>query len=224
MAEMANYTLYGYFRSSTSYRVRIALALKGIPYESRSVHLLNDGGEQYAEAYRHLNPMGEVPTLCIHDDDGQLMTTMSQSVAIMEYLEECHPEPALLPASAELRARVRQVVEVINSSIHPIQNIKVMKRLSAEFGTEREDNFRWAAYWIDRGFIGLEALMQRTAGLYAVGDSVTLADVALVPQVFNARRFGVDMDQFPTLVRIDDKARALEAFKHAAPEHQPDAV
>ena len=215
--------LYSYFRSTTSYRVRIALNLKGVGYDTVPVHLLKDGGEQYKEDYSSVNPMSELPTLQVLDESGQELGTVSQSVAILEYLEECFPEPALLPADPLQRALVRQRLEVINSSIHPIQNLKVMRKLTEDFGTDRARNFEWASYWIDRGFVGLEALLDASAGVYSVGDSVTLADVALVPQVYNAHKFGVDMNRFPLIARIDSACREVDAFKRAAPDVQPDS-
>ncbi len=214
-----SYSLYGYWRSSAAFRVRIALELKGIPYTYRPVHLLEGGGQQYAQSYRALNPMAEVPTLV--DEASGLV--LGQSVAIMEYLEEVHSSPALLPSYAADRARVRQLVEVVNSGIHPIANLKVLKRLSALFATGQADNEAWAAYWIGRGFDGLEGLVARTAGAHAFGDAVTLADCAIVPQLYNARRFKVDLGPFPTLARLWDAAMALPAFQRAAPERQPDA-
>lgn len=219
---MPRYTLYSYFRSSASYRVRIALAFKGLDYGYLPVHLLEGGGQQYGEAYKALNPMSELPCLVV-EEEGRPPVALAQSVAILEYLEETHPSPALLPADPVGRARVRQLVEVVNSSIQPIQNLKVMRRLTARFGTEREENIAWARYWIDRGFEGLEALLVVGAGEHAHGDQPTLADVALVPQVYNARRFGVDMARFPTIARVASSAEALEAFKAAAPGAQPDA-
>ena len=215
--------LFSYFRSTTSYRVRIALNLKGIKYDTVPVHLLRDGGEQYTDGYASVNPMSELPALQLLDASGDEQGTVGQSVAILEYLEECFPEPALLPNDPLQRALVRQRLEVINSSIHPIQNLKVMRKLTEDFGTDRARNFEWAAYWIDRGFVGLEALLGTSAGVYSVGDTVTFADIALVPQVFNAHKFGVDMSRFPRIVRIDAACRELDAFRRAAPDLQPDS-
>jgi maleylpyruvate isomerase len=219
---MNTYTLHGYFRSSTSWRVRIALGLKGVPYESRGVHLLRDGGEQKTEAYRAMNPIGEVPTLEIRGEDGEPMAHLAQSVAILEYLEETHPNPPLLPTDPILRAQTRQLVEVVNSSIHPVQNLKVMRTLTADFGTDRAANFDWARRWIERHFVGLETLITRVAGTHAVGDTITLADVVIIPQVFNAIRFGVDMTPFPRLAAVDAAVSGHPAFVAALPENQPD--
>lgn len=217
------YALHGYFRSSTSWRARIGLHWKGIPFDYVPVHLTRDGGEQHTDRYRALNPMREVPTLVVTGDDGREVARLAQSIAILEYLEEVHPERPLLPRDPIGRARVRQIVEGVNSGIHPLQNLKVKEALGREFGAERERQDAWCAYWIDRGFRGLEALVSATAGRFAFGDDVTLADVALVPQMANARRYGVDLGPFPTLVRVEENARGLEPFDRARPERQPDA-
>lgn len=219
---MNAYTLHGYFRSTTSWRVRIALGFKGIAYHTVPIHLLRDGGQQYSPEYKALNPLGEVPTLIVEDADGAVVVTIAQSVAILEYLEETHPHPALLPTDAADRAKTRQLVEIVNSSIHPVQNLKVMRQLTADFGTDRAANFDWAKRWIDRHFVGLETLVQTTRGRYVMGDAITLADVALVPQVFNAGRFGVDMGQFPCLTAVSEAASQHPAFEAAVPERQPD--
>jgi len=219
---MNSYTLHGYFRSTTSWRVRIALGFKGLEYETVPVHLLRDGGQQNSDAYKELNPLGEVPTLVVRDDDGAIVARLAQSVAILEYLEETHPNPGLFPPDAVGRARTRQLVEIVNSSIHPVQNLKVMRQLTADFGTDRAANFDWAKRWIDRHFVGLERLVEITRGRYAMGDAITLADVAIVPQVFNARRFGVQMDRFPCLTAVSSAASEHPAFEAAVPSRQPD--
>lgn len=215
--------LYSYYRSSCSYRVRIALGLKGLPYEYVPVHLVAEGGQQYKESYLSRNPVGEVPTLEVLDETGKLIATVSQSVAILEYLEEVFPQPALLPKTPEARAKVRQIVEIINSSIQPIQNLKVMNRLQAQFHVEKSATVEWCRHWIERGFQGLEKILQQTAGQHAFGDQVTLADAAIVPQEYNARRFQIDMGTYPMIQRVCAQANALTAFQQAAPEKQPDA-
>lgn len=215
---MPRYTLYSYFRSSASWRVRSALALKGVPYTYAPIHLLEGGGQQFGATYRALNPMSELPALAIHEGD-HLVAVLAQSVAILEYLEEQHPEPALLPPDPIGRARVRQLVECVNSSIQPVQNLKVLLKVEQDFGA---DKLAWGRFWIERGFDGLEQLVAASAGAHAYGDSVTLADVAIVPQVFNARRFQCDMARYPTLARVAAAAEALDAFRAAAPDQQPD--
>lgn len=209
--------LYSYFRSSASYRVRIGLALKGIDYEYRAVHLVEDGGAQYKPAYAQLNPMHEVPSLLI---DGHVL---SQSLPILEYLNETRPTPPLLPAGAYGRAKARQLAECVNASIQPLQNLRVLKKLDADFGAAEETRRAWVAHFIHSGFRGIEAILRDTAGAFAVGDSITLADVCLVPQVFGAARFGVTLEAYPTLEAVTTRAAALPAFEAAHPSRQPDA-
>lgn len=218
---MARYTVWGYWRSSATFRIRAALELKGLAYDVSPVHLVQGGGEHLLPAFRDKNPMAEVPVLVV--DDGHGETVLAQSVAILEYLEEAHPEPALLPRDPLARARVRQLVEGVNSGIHPLQNLKVLRALTARFGHDQAANEAWARDWITRGFDGLEVLCARTAGRHAFGDSPTLADCLIVPQIYNARRFAVAMERFPTLGRIWEAAMALPAFQRASPESQPDA-
>lgn len=216
--------LYGYWRSSASWRVRIALAWKGLAYSQRPVHLVRDGGEHRQDAYRALNPMAEVPLLVIPGGSPDAVELrLTQSVAICEYLEERFPSPPLLPSDPADRARVRALVEVVNSGIHPVQNLKVLQRVVADFGASQEAKVAWARGWIARGFEGLEGHLAETAGRHAFGDAVTLADCFIVPQVYNAHRFGVDMGAFPTIARIAAAASALPAFSAAHPDHQPDA-
>ncbi len=216
------YTLYGYWRSSATYRVRCALELKGLSYVVKPVHLLAGGGQQLMEGYLALNPLGEVPTLVVTRPDGHEVA-LAQSVAILEYLEERHPEVPLLPAGAEDRARVRQLVEGVNAGIHPLQNLKVLKRLKGIFEGDQAAVEGWAREWIARGFAGLEVLVARHGGRHAYGDAPTLADCLLVPQIYNARRYGVAMQEFPRLSAVWEAANALPAFVRAAPEAQPDA-
>lgn len=214
--------LYSYFRSSCSYRVRIALHLKGVDFDYVPIHLLEGGGQQNSEAYLARNPIGELPTLEVLNAGGEVVATLSQSVAILEYLEETYREPALLPEEPGERAKVRQLVEVVNSSIQPIQNLRVMQRLRSQFELDRPATLEWSKHWIERGFVGLEKILKGTAGVHAFGDQLSLADVVIVPQEYNARRFGVEMSNFPTIQRICATANQLTAFVKAAPDQQPD--
>lgn len=212
--------LYSYWRSSCSYRVRIALAFKGVDYEYAAVHLRR--AEQRADAFRAINPMAQVPTLVLRDGQGGATATLADSVAICEYLEETHPEPPLLPRDTLARAQTRRICQIVASSIQPLQNLGVMHALSARFGTDQEANFAWAADMIAKGFGGLERVLGETAGTYAVGDSITLADAFIVPQLYNARRFSLDLDAFPRIVDTADRASENEAFRAAHPDRQPD--
>jgi maleylpyruvate isomerase len=207
--------LFGYWRSSATWRVRCALQLKGLAYEVVPVHLVRDGGEQRGDAHRARNPMAQVPVLEL--DDGALLT---QSVAILEYLDEVHPSPPLLPADPVGRAHTRALVEVVNSGIQPLQNLSVLAAVRALGG----DADAWAAQAIATGLRALEALAAPRAGRFLVGDAPTLADCVLVPQLYNARRFGVSLDEVPTLRRAEASAEALPAFQAAHPSVQPDAV
>lgn len=209
--------LYGYWRSSAAYRVRIALNLKGLEARHRFVHLRK--GEHRADAYRELNPLGRVPTLV---EDG---TAFTQSLAILEYLEESHPEPALLPAGAANRARVRALADLVACDMHPVNNLSVLKYLEAELGVDGDGKLRWYRHWIAEGFSALEAMLAGDAatGRFCHGDAPTLADACLVPQVYNARRFDCDLEPYPTIRRIDAACLELEAFRRAAPGAQPDA-
>jgi maleylacetoacetate isomerase len=211
--------LYGYWRSSAAYRVRIALNLKGLAYESRPVHLINNGGEQHAPDYRALNPQQLVPCLVDH---GQVFT---QSMAIIEYLEETRPQPPLLPADAVGRARVRALAQVVGCDVHPLGNLRVLQHLVAQFGADDSAKGVWSRHWIGEGFQALETMLAGDVdtGRFCHGDTPTLADACLVPQVYNALRWKLPMDDFPTIQRIYDTCQTLEAFRHAAPEAQPDA-
>ena len=210
--------LYGYFRSSAAYRVRIALNLKGLAYEHVGVHLTK--GEQRAEAYVALNAQGLVPTLI---DDG---ATLTQSLAIIEYLDERHPEPPLLPAAAADRARVRAIALAIACDIHPLNNLRVLKYLTGVLKIGEDAKNTWYRHWIDAGLTALEAQLagNPATGSYCHGDAPTLADVCLVPQLANARRMAVPLEPYPTLVRIDAHCHKLDAFANAAPERQPEAA
>ncbi|MCF3945149.1 maleylacetoacetate isomerase [Acidiphilium sp. AL] len=213
---MADPSLYGYFRSSAAYRVRIALNLKNVPAETVSVHLRK--GEQRGGAHLALNPAGLVPVW--REDDG---FTLGQSLAIIEYLDELHPEPPLLPADPRLRAWTREIALTIACDIHPLGNLRVLERLTSEFGADAGARKLWYRHWMALGFTAIEARLAQTAGRHAVGDAPTLADICLVPQLYNARRFGLDLTLYPRLVAVDEAARALPAFAAAAPERQPDS-
>lgn len=209
--------LWSYWRSSCSYRVRIALGLKGLDYEYASVHLLRGGGEQHGDAFGAVNPQRQVPVLEV--TEGAQTLRLVQSIAIIEYLEERFPEPPLLPQGAFDRAHVRALAELVNSGIQPLQNTSTfseLKRLGVDIGP-------WAAHFVRQGLVALEALAAPRAGAFLFGDRVSLADLYLVPQLYNARRFGAAYDDLPTLTRAEKSAQALPAFTKAAPEAQPDA-
>jgi maleylpyruvate isomerase len=207
--------LYSYWRSSASWRVRIGLGMKGLEYEYVPVNLVREGGEQHKPDYHALNPMEQVPTLEL--DDGRLL---AQSLAILEYLDETHPEPALMPRDPYLRARVRQLAELVNAGIQPLQNTGPQQRLKA-LGV---DEVAWSRHFIAQGLLAMAATAEATAGRFLVGDAPTLADVCLVPQLYNARRFGVDLSLIPLLGRIEAACLELEAFQLAQPDRQPDYV
>jgi maleylpyruvate isomerase len=212
--------LHSYFRSSASYRVRIALKLKGLAYEYVPVHLLKDGGQQLAPAFRALNPELLVPVL---DDEGAILT---QSLAIIEYLEETRPEPPLLPPDAIERAYVRSIALAIACEIHPLNNLRVLRYLVKTLGVTEEQKNVWYRYWVEQGLASIEARMiaERRSGRYALGDTVTLADVFIVPQIFNAQRMDCSLDALPTVMRIFDNCMQLPAFVEAQPAAQPDAT
>ena len=211
--------LYTYWRSSAAYRVRIALALKGLEYESVPRHLLRDGGEQHRPDYLAVNPQGLVPAL---EDDGEVVT---QSLAICEYLEERFPEPALLPAAPRDRAAVRAMALAVACDIHPLNNLRVLQYLRSELGQDDAGVARWARHWIASGFEALEQLVARHSGdgRHCFGRSVTLADVCLVPQVANARRVQLDLAPWPRILAVAGHLESLPAFAAARPDAQPDA-
>jgi maleylacetoacetate isomerase len=211
--------LYDYWRSSAAYRVRIALNLKGLEYEQRPVNLVQGGGEQHLEAYRDINPQGLVPAL-LHD--GGVIT---QSLAICNWLEEMFPEPALLPDDPAGRAQVWAMALTIACDIHPINNLRIQQYLNAELGVTAADTANWMNHWMRLGFASLEASLAGggDSGFCCRGDEPGLADCCLIPQVYNAERFGCDLSGFPVIRRITDHCRSLPAFERAAPERQPDA-
>ena len=210
--------LYTYFRSSAAYRVRIALNLKGLKTDKRYVHLVKDGGEQHKAEYRAVNPQGFVPALM---DQGH---TLTQSLAIVEYLDETHPQPSLLPKDPLGRARVRALALLVACDIHPLNNSRVLKYLEMELKLDEAARKRWMQRWIVEGFTALEKLLvgNPDTGKCCHGDAPGLADICLVPQVFNAKRFDTDMSAFPTLRRINAYCLTLNAFVDAAPEKQAD--
>lgn len=207
--------LYGYFRSSAAYRVRIALNLKGLEADQLPVSLID--GEQQQDAYRALNPQGLVPALATEQG------LLTQSLAIIEYLESQHPTPALLPGDAWQQAQIRAFALSLACDIHPLNNLRVLKYLSGELAVADAQKSAWYSHWIQAGFAALEAQLADHAGDYCFGINPTLADVCLVPQVYNAKRFNVDLSAFPTILRITDHCNAQPAFQAAQPERQPDA-
>ena len=208
--------LYSFFRSSAAYRARIALNLKGLSYETISIHLTKDGGRNYRPDYRAVNPQMRVPALVTDTGD-----VLIQSLAIIEYLDETHPDPPLLPKDALARAKVRAMAELIACDIHPLNNTSPLRYLKNKMGQEQSAIDAWYHHWILTGFEALETLIE--PGPYTCGGSVTLADVCLVPQVANARRFKVPLDRFPKIVAADAACLKLAAFDRARPENQPDA-
>jgi maleylacetoacetate isomerase len=209
--------LYTYWRSSAAYRVRIALHLKGLAFESIPVHLVKD--EQHAAAFKDVNPQELIPVLR-HGD-----RVLTQSLAIMEYLDETFPEKPLLPAVARDRQRVRAIAAMVACDIHPLGNLRVQQYLERELGATQEQREAWSRHWIGKGFEAIERVLSDSpaTGEFCEGDRPTMADCCLVPQVYNARRFNLDLAPYPTIARIDAACRALDAFQAAQPERQPDA-
>jgi maleylacetoacetate isomerase len=215
----ADFALYGYFRSSAAFRTRIALNLKGITPELRFVHLRRDGGEQHKPEFEAINPQKLIPAL-VHDGH-----TITQSLAIIEYLDEIVPEPPLLPKDPFGRARVREIADAIACDIHPIANLRVNQYLERQLGADAKAQIRWQRHWIRVGFDALETMLARSkdTGRYCHGDTPTLADICLIPQMANARRVELDLSPWPTLVRIEARALTHPAFDAALPKNQPDA-
>ncbi|KAI5616719.1 maleylacetoacetate isomerase isoform 2 [Silurus asotus] len=201
--------LHGYFRSSCSWRVRIAFALKGIEYDQVPVNLVKDGGQQLTDQYRAVNPMQQVPAVTI---DG---ITLSQSLAIIQYIDETRPLPRLLPVDPQQRAQVRMISDVIASGIQPLQNLTVLEKVGSE-------KIQWAQHYINKGFNALESILKQTSGTYCFGNEISMADICLAPQVYNAERYKVDLDQYPTIKRINQTLMKIEAFKVSHPSCQPD--
>jgi maleylpyruvate isomerase len=210
--------LYNYFRSTSSYRVRIACNLKGLPYDYVPVHLNRNGGEQFSADFSSLNPQQLVPVLL----DGTSL--ISQSLTIIEYLEECYPDVALLPAKSIDRVRVRQLSQYIACEIHPLNNLRVLKYLTGPLQLSVEQKQEWIVHWLRSGLEALERELDGSAvrGTFCFGDTPTMADCCLIPQLYSARRFGVDVDVYPALRAIDDRCQTLDAFQAAHPGRQPD--
>ena len=214
--------LYSYFRSSASYRVRIALNLKGLPYETVPIHLVKDGGQQFTPDFLKLNPDALVPALVDEANDPAVLT---QSLAIIEYLEEMHPEPPLLPNNAADRAFVRGLALTIACEIHPLNNLRVLRYLVRNLKVSEDDKNAWYRHWCEHGLASIEAMLSRDqrVGKFCFGDAPSLADCFLVPQVANAQRFECDLSGMPTVMRINEACLALDAFVSASPARQPDA-
>jgi maleylacetoacetate isomerase len=213
--------LHGFFRSSASYRLRIALALKNISCEQASVHISRPGGgDQFLPAFRNLNPQLLVPVL---EDDGHVLI---QSLAILEYFEETHPTPPILPQDAVARARVRGLAMIIACEMHPLNNLRVLNYLTKDLGASEDAKLAWYRHWIKLGFDALEPMLagSRETGTFCHGETPTIADICLVPQVFNAKRFDCPLDGYPTVMRIYEACEKLPAFAAAHPNKQPDAA
>jgi maleylacetoacetate isomerase len=215
--------LYSYFRSSASYRVRIALHLKGLPYEVVPVHLLNDGGQQFSPDYRKLNPDALVPVLI--DEATETTAAISQSMAIIEYLDEAYPQSPLMPPSPIDRAFVRSLALSIACEIHPLNNLRVLRYLVKELKVSEEDKSAWYRHWCESGLASVEATLSRDprVGTFCFGETPTLADCFLIPQVANAQRFNCDLSNMTTIMRIHQACIGLDPFIKAAPQSQPDA-
>ncbi|WP_426102570.1 maleylacetoacetate isomerase [Massilia sp. TSP1-1-2] len=211
--------LYDYFRSSAAYRVRIGLNLKALTYEAVPVHLTRDGGEQLKADYLAINPGALVPAL---DDGGAVIT---QSLAILEYLDEMHPQAPLMPRDALGRARVRSLALTVACDIHPLNNLRVLRYLVKQGGLTEDAKNAWYVHWVQEGFAALEVLLSASGdtGRFCHGDTPTIADCVLVPQVFNATRFGIDLAAYPTIMRIDAACQAVPAIAAAHPSRHPDA-
>ncbi|MHC3915455.1 maleylacetoacetate isomerase [Alcaligenes nematophilus] len=213
--------LYSYFRSSAAYRVRIGLNLKGLDYQIKPVHLLKDGGQQHQPDYVQVNPVQLLPAL---DDDGLIIT---QSLAILEYLDERYPELPLLPKASAERAWARSMAQTVACDIHPLNNLRVLQYLKNELHAQEDTRNQWYRHWVSVGLEGLEALVQRHGKKdhdFIFGDTPGLAEICLVPQMFNARRFDIDLSIFPRLLAVEEKCLELSAFQEAAPDRQPDAA
>ncbi len=210
-------TLYDYFRSTAAYRVRITLNLKGLDYQQAPVNLLK--GEDHGTDYRAVNPQGLVPALTVDK------AVLQQSLAICEYLDEVETEPPLLPGDPLQRAQIRALAQMVACDIHPVNNLRILKYLTGELGVSEAQKLNWYRHWIDEGFRPIEQILEKTApdGPFCFGERVTLADICLVPQIYNARRFELDLTPYPRIVAIEQHCLTLDAFERAKPDNQPDA-
>ena len=211
--------LYGYWRSSAAFRIRIALNLKRLDYEDVPVNLVQGGGQQFSKGYLAMNPQARVPTFV----EGDL--NLGQSMAIVEYLEEKYPQPPLLPATVEDRAVARQIAQIIACDVHPLNNVRVLRYLEEKLGADEQSRNAWYSCWVHDGLRAIEAILQGRAshGPFCMGERVSVADVFLIPQLYNAHRFNVPVDDCPRLLAIEGVCLDLPAFQRALPEHQPDA-
>jgi maleylacetoacetate isomerase len=212
--------LYGYWRSTAAYRVRIVLNMKQIPYSQESVHLVKNGGEQHKPEYQAINPQELVPTLV---DDG---VSIGQSMAILEYLEEKYPKVALLPQTLDKRALTRQLAQIVCCDIHPLNNLRVLQYMKDKLEVSDDNKSAWYHHWIRTGFQAYDKLLtqNKISGTYSLGEELSLADACLIPQIYNANRFNFPMNEFPRLKEINENCLKLERFQNAVPENQPDAV
>ncbi|MGB0894422.1 MAG: maleylacetoacetate isomerase [Parashewanella sp.] len=215
--------LYGYWRSSAAYRVRIALNLKGLEADHVSVHLVKDGGQQHQADYVALNPQELVPTFIDNDADIGTEVKLTQSLAIIDYLDERYPDIGLLPTNIIDKALVRSMALLVACDVHPLNNLSILQYLSGELKLEDEAKSQWYHHWVHKGLKALEVMLSQHSGQYCFGDKVTLADVCLIPQVYNAKRFNVPLDAYPNIVRIWDNCHQLKGFRDALPEAQADA-
>lgn len=209
--------LYGYWRSSAAYRVRIALHLKGLAFESIPVHLVKNGGEQHSDAYTELNPTHLVPTFVDQD------VTLHQSIAIVEYLDDKFPTVAIYPKDSIAKAKVKALALDVACEIHPVNNLRVQQYLTQQFSLQDSDKLTWSHHWMKIGFMAIEQQLKENSGKYSFGDEITMADICLVPQVYNANRFNLDMAEFPNIARVADNCNQHPAFIAALPENQADA-
>jgi len=206
--------LYDYFRSTTSYRIRIALNIKKLDYEKININLIKDGGEQYQENYKSINPQGLVPTLIDSENDIQV----SQSIAILEYLEEAYPDYPILPKTLALRSQTRQISQIIACEIHPLNNLRVLQYLVKNLETSDDDKIIWYHHWLKSGFDAIETILNKKSSKnYCIGDSVTMADICLIPQLYNASRFEFDITPYKRINQIAKHCQTITAFKDAEP-------